>query len=107
MMLQLICGLPTHCQLLSVVPKLSLTPKSTASYQINVSRGVCVDSSVVTVSVSSNPVITEVDTSNYRDANIIVNPATGTQPYYYMVDEGTYAANALIENLLLDRIRLM
>ena len=78
---------------------LSLTPKSTASYQVNVSRGVCVDSSVVTVSVSSNPVITEVDTSNYRDANIVVNPATGTQPYYYMVDEGTYAANALIEKL--------
>jgi len=67
--------------------KVSVTPKVTTTYQVDMMRGECEATDYVTVTVNSNPVIARIDTTlGVRIREIVVKDGTGTPPFLYSVD---------------------
>jgi len=72
----------------------------TTTYYLKVMRGECDEYEDVTIDVNSNPVILSIDSVGIRDREIIFDPAFGTQPFKYGIDNEPVNDNPVKYNLL-------
>jgi gliding motility-associated-like protein len=66
--------------------QITVSPKETTTYILNMVRGVCKADDNITIEVNSKPVILLIDSVGVRDREIIHKPGTGTQPFLFGVD---------------------
>jgi gliding motility-associated-like protein len=67
--------------------RITVSPKVTTIYMLDISRGACMDKDDITISVNSKPVILLIDSIGVRDREIIPKQGTGSQPFGFGVDE--------------------
>lgn len=67
--------------------KISVSPVSTSTYNVEMTRGECAAEDEFELIVAERPVISKVDSVDYNVRDVIVDG--GTSPYYYWIDKIT------------------
>ena len=66
--------------------RLIVQPTQTASYYLEMTRGLCSAKDTFVVTVHTNPVISSIDSIGVRDRKITLDPEYGTAPFLYAID---------------------
>ena len=66
--------------------RMIVQPSETASYYLEMTRGLCSEKDTFVVTVHTNPVISSIDSIGVRDRKITLDPEYGTAPFLYAID---------------------
>ena len=81
-------------------PMLRVTPAESATYTLNMTRGECSATKKVSVYVNKAPVISYIDSLDYRSVRLVLDESTGTPGFSYSVDDDrNFVETELFENL--------
>ena len=76
------------------------TPSQTTKYQVFMTRGnVCEAEDEATVTVTTKPVISSIDSVGYRDVDIVMDPMFGTPSFRYSIDGGEWTEDTHLSGL--------
>ena len=71
-----------------------------AYYTVNMTRGNCKAVDYYSVEVSPNPVISSVDSVNYQDVEIVVDPFYGKSPFTMWIDDNVQVSGDPIKTMV-------
>ena len=78
------------------------TPSETTVYKVYMTRGtneVCKAEDQATVTVTTKPVISSIDSVGYRDVDIVMDPMFGTPAFRYSIDGGDWTEDTHLSGL--------